>query len=293
MSFITTVEATPSRVLGTFRYLVANGPVPLDVLAARHWPKSTQSEKGKFPTALRLEMVGSGLVVESEGGLEPSPDLPDDVRSSPDMAEARLPFVIADLAMFGAERVRDLAYATAWLLGFDPRDSPGNDTEMVARATEGAVKDLVKVTSDPTYHMLKDWAGYLGLGWEMPGPVNAVRGQGRFVPDPTAFLRVRLADLLPEQGTPVPIRVFRKQLAKKAPIFEGGAIRSEIEEITGSTTEDGTLAASTALALHRIADEGLIELSAPSDASVQSLPLFGQARVAYVTRLSKQRKQPT
>lgn len=281
MSLITTVEATPGRVLGSFRYLVAYGPLKLENLAGQLWPVTTRSERANFDRALRLEMIESGLVEETEEGLNLSSGLPEIIKKGPDTAEKYLPAVITDLVMSGPERNRDLAYALAWYLSLDPRNAPGDDMGALNQAEEDGVKDLINVTSDATYGQFEDWVKYLGFGWLLPASTDGSRV--RLVPDPTQYLRRILPEILPDVGRPMAIADFRNQLAERAPVFEGGYLRDDIDSRTGRPLNTGEIAPTTALALLRLVDEGVIELTAPSDAGVHILPFGESSRVSYIT----------
>ena len=284
MSLITTVEATPGRVLGSFRYLVAYGPLKLENLAGQLWPVTTRGERANFDRALRLEMIESGLVEETEEGLNLSSGLPEIIKKGPDTAEKYLPAVITDLVMSGPERNRDLAYALAWYLSLDPRNAPGDDMGALNQAEEDGVKDLINVTSDATYGQFEDWVKYLGFGWLLPASTDGSRV--RLVPDPTQYLRRILPEILPDVGRPMAIADFRNQLAERAPVFEGGYLRDDIDSRTGRPLNTGEIAPTTALALLRLVDEGVIELTAPSDAGVHILPFGESSRVSYITRNS-------
>lgn len=284
MSLITTVEATPGRVLGSFRYLVAYGPLTLENLAGQLWPVSTRSERANFDRALRLEMIESGLIEETEEGLNLSSRLPEIIKKDPDTAEKHLPTVITDLVMSGPERNRDLAYALAWYLSLDPRNAPGDDMGALNQAEKDGVKDLINVTSDATYGQFEDWVKYLGFGWLLPASVDGSRVQ--LIPDPTQYLRLILTEILPNVGRPMAITDFRRKLAERAPVFEGGYLRDDIDSRTGRLLNTGEIAPTTALALLRLADEGVIELTTPSDAGVHILPFGESSRVSYITRNS-------
>ena len=220
MSLLSNVEPTPARVLGTYRYLVAYGPLPLDALAAQVWPVEVRSDASRVDAVLRLEMIEAGLLDETEEGLRPHPDLPESVRADAAAAVDHLPLALADLVLTGPARNADLAHALAWYLSLDPRTAPGHDTAVVAQAAADGVADLVGITANATFGMFEDWATYLGFGWVLPALGAA--DKTRLVPDPTVYLRRLLPDLLPDVGTPVPVGTFRAHLAERAPVFEGG-----------------------------------------------------------------------
>lgn len=284
MSLITTVEATPSRVLGMFRYLVAHSPLPLEKLAGQLWPKSTRSSNANFDNALRLEMIEAGLLEESDEGLKPHSNLPKALIANTDAAEKHLPEVIADLIMKGGQRNRDLAYGLAWYLSLDPRNAPGDDAVVIAQSRSDGVEDLISVSSNATYGMFEDWTKFLGFGWLLPPVENGTKM--RLVPDPTQYLRWILPKLLPAEGKPMAIGDFRKKLAEIAPVFEGGALREEVDARRGQTLNDNQIAPTTAYALLRLVDEGAIELTAPSDAPVHNLPFGEPSRISFVARNS-------
>ena len=281
MSLLSTVEATPSRMVGTFRYVLHAGPLSWDDVVDRQWPASTQSDASQLPARLRLEMVGLGLLEESEDTVRVSEALPDPVRASPEEAERHLPQTVLDLVLDGTERNADVAIALAWFLGLDPRVTRGQAAALDAIVQEDGLGDVVGEWPGARFGMLEDWAVYLGLGRVLPDPGQRTR----LVPDPTACIRRALEDVLPVAAGAIPIDTFLERLAARIPVFEGGRYRSTVEARVERIGGAEAVSPATALALHRLHEEGALELQSPSDARVNRTLTFGSpSRVAYVTR---------
>jgi hypothetical protein len=281
MSVLSEVYAVPSRLLGVFRYLLhARGQSESTdtlarILAPESLPRradgaSTGEEEGSGREMVRKtvnEAVAMGLLAEAEGEIRLHPGLPEDARD-PEVAEGVFPVTLANL-LFAKERSEnhDFALALAWYLTQDACDAPGTwpDVDRALREQVGG-DQLGMKTSNP-YHMLEDWACYLGFAW-----THALGDKTVLTPDPTAHLMLRLGELLP--GKPRVRHPFPEacsRLAQLCPVFEGGVFRAEVER-QWRPREQNQLSSVTALAWLRLRDEGYVELVHESDANTLILP---------------------
>lgn len=281
MSLITTAEAAPSRLLGLFRY-VASRSLTEEQAEEAVWPKGVRSSEGKFGPEVRREMLELGLVELREGNLLPHPQVPSSAVKTSDHQVDEIALAIALLVMGSSERNHDLAAAIAWFLGLDPLSATGTKGSVLSQISEAGLKDSTRVTSDVTYGQFEDWCRFLGFSWKMPSIGSA--SEERFIPDPTAFLRRFLPALLPEVGVEVRLREFCENLASEAGVFEGGVHRKRVESAIGLSRPPNHLSRSTSLALERLSAEGVIEMSAHSDAEVHVLE-YGNTRVSHISRL--------
>lgn len=215
------------------------------------------------------ECTKLGLFVQDDDMIGLNPALPDTARD-PRKAEDLLPLTLVDL-MWGSlsdlapkpNANDDLGYAAAWYLTLSPLAPPAR-TDLLDLAHP--VTSLAGLTNTNPRDQLLYWLPYLGFAW--PRAISV--GDDTVVPDPTAYLRWVLPDLLPT-GDPKPMAAFLSALQGRCPVFEGGRFRVEVEQITGPRPER-TLSPALAHALLRLRDEGSIVLHTATDTTPVLLP---------------------
>jgi len=187
------------------------------------------------------------------------------------------------LPLYLLERIfvfdKNLAYALAWLLEQDLWRLPEGPDEWVARIAGDGLSEWTSITNDTRVGNFKHWAVYLGFARQLPG-----RG---FEPDPTAILELVLPTIFQEEApSKMLLDTFIQNLGKRFPVFQGGAIRLEVQSRMGRTPS-GVLDMATSLALLHFQAMGLIHLETLSDASVVTFRLPGTARrYTHITWLS-------
>jgi hypothetical protein len=239
-------------------------------------PDAGDPERNRATLANNLrEAKGAGLIVEDEDWYRIAPDAP------PSLVEpdAHPTLVLTDAMLLSPEGRNDaLGYAISWFLDLDPY---GPDAERQEAAVVGGMKNdqvdgITHVTNDHTYGALEGWA--VGLGFTHHSPFDT----GALIPDPTVQLRLRLPSLFAGDKD-LAFAEATTRLARLVPVFEGGRFRKAIP----STRQAGHLSKSTSLAWMRLKQEGLIELTQPSDAeTVVLVDADGFRPVSHVALLS-------
>jgi hypothetical protein len=278
MSFLNQTYAVPGRVLGVFRTVLAlNGQLTEERLAALMAPGALQgeTESGQdMVTATLRECVKCGLLTESDGRFGPTRGLPKEVLSL-NTVDRHLPRLLARLILDPQnEANHDLALALAWFLAQDPYHAPGNwseaQTVLREQLGEGELRIATGLTNADPYNLLEHWAGYLGFAQTLSRRDREVN-----LPDPTAFLRDHLDDLLgTRQGEWQSLAGVMERLSQRCPVFEGGSFRDRVEKSLQGTAlaRDAThFSGTTALAWYRLRDENMIEIKADADAPDQIL----------------------
>lgn len=174
----------------------------------------------------------------------------------------------------------DFARAVAWFLMQSPRRpiqisiNPRSEVQKQMALHEDAVFDLTNRDRFNSFHY---WCRFLGYG-------EVVAGRD-LIADPTSALRRHLPQAMGGDRE-APILSLLGRLAKQTPVFEGGRVRREIEADTKPEfqRESQRLSESTSFALHRLAEEGVLNLLARSDAHALILDLGADAprRVSHI-----------
>jgi hypothetical protein len=248
-------------------------------------PESLQKDRGMDRKANRDmvkntidECLHMKLLVKDDSGerVGINPELPGVVRS-PETAEALLPLTLTDL-LFAEdnEKNHDLGLAIAWYLGQDAYDAPG-DWERVSETLGQTTfaKEIGLNNSNP-WGQLIHWSSYLGFAW-----THSVGGKAVLTPDPTAYLRRRLKQVFDGQlHSSLPLLSVLESLAQVCPVFEGGALRKKVEQVTGPRNASGErrLSSVSVLAWLRLDEEKTIELQFKSDAQPVLFPDGGRTQ---------------
>jgi hypothetical protein len=295
MSVLSEVYAVPSRLLGVYRYLLhARGQSESAdtlgrILAPESLPRrsdgdATAEEEGSGRDMVRKtvgEAIAMGLLAESEGELRLNPSLPESARD-PRRAEAVLPVTLANL-FFAKDCTEnhDFGLALAWYLSQDAYNAPGTWPDVDRALREQVGGDQLGMKNSNPYRMLEDWACYLGFAW-----THSLGDKAVLTPDPTGHLKHRLPDLLPgKPRTRHPLPEVTSRLAQFCPVFEGGFLRVEVDRHV-RPREPSHLSSVTALAWLRLRDDGYVDLTHESDATMMILPDGDLAQpVSHVTLL--------
>ena len=268
MSVLKTAYATPSRIAAVYRFLLAQGrgSVSQEVIQSVLSPATLSNvESQKMVGGAIQESIKMGLVRQDEGRLSLHQDLPVAARDRK-LGVSRLPLTISDLILKGNEENLDLARLIAWYLSQDVTSAPGDRDSISSLLGDQVGSDKLELTNDARYGQFKYWVCYLGFAW-----MHAHGGKEWIVPDPTQQLRWRLPDLFQTKVRLSPGQIS-KRLAEICPVFEGGSIRSQVEDQVGRRP-DRTLSTTTAQAWFRLDEEKLIQLERSSaDAEVYILP---------------------
>lgn len=297
MSVLAQAYAVPSRVLGVYRYLLrARGRsedretlskvLAPDSLIRRADRGATGGEEGggrDMAQAAISECETMGLIAPDGDAVRLHPDLPPEA-IDPELAEAVFPRTLAKL-FFGPSREanHDLGLVVAWYLAQNAYDAPGTVRRVLEELGRQVGEERLRVTNNARYGNFEDWTCFLGFGW-----THALKKGDVFesvlTPDPTAQLRLCLEELFPHgPGTRHAFPAVMARLAAACPVFEGGALRAEVERYV-PRREPNHLSTATALAWLRLRDEGAVQFARESDAEALLLPDGGRTEpVSHAT----------
>ena len=267
--------ASSSRVRGVFRYLLAKSGqresreklekfLSPDSLI-RGGDTDTISRgmiKGTINECLKME-----LLIEGREGddtiVSINPELSADARSK-SKGDGLLPLTVAELMLTGErEANQNLATIIAWYLAQDAYAAPGNWPEMEAALLQQVGADLLGM-NDARYSQFVDWICFLGFAWR-----HSLKDKSLLTPDPTAFLRSAIPSLITQRkGQPTPLGDFIVKLGTHCAVFETGDYRVKVENKVKTRETEQHFSSTTALALLRLQDEKVVELSKRSDAPV-------------------------
>lgn len=285
MSVLGSPLATPSRVRGVFRYLLSKTGQreSYKTLERMLSPESllrdgnTETKKRSMIKETISECVKMDLLIEQIEGDELivaiNSDLPSEVRSK-GKGDELLPHTLAGLMMrTGRDANQDLATVIAWYLSQDAYDAPGKWEGVQAALLKQVGADLLGL-NDVRYNQFEDWICFLGFAWK-----HNLKDKDLLTPDPTAYLRGTISTLIPKRGgQPTSLGDFILKLGTHCPIFETGVYRVEVENKVRTRETEQHLSSTTALALLRLQEEKVIELSKRSDAPVYTFPDGNQSQ---------------
>lgn len=282
--------ACSSRVRGIFRYLLQkNGQREVREKLERYLSPESLVRGGADDGLARSMIKGSineclkmNLLITESDSPEPTvtinPELPEQARSK-SKGDVLLPWTLGSLMISNqSDANRNLASVIAWYLVQDAYAAPSNWGGFEHALIKQIGADKLTM-NDARYSQFADWVCFLGFAWR-----HNLKGQDLLTPDPTAYLRGAMKQLLVKGDSPKPLGQFFKALGERCPVFETGIIRTEIESKIRFRESEQHLSSTTALALMRLADEKVIKLSTRSDAAVYTFP-DGQ-RIKSFTHLS-------
>lgn len=309
MSVYEQAYATPSRILGVYRYLlhakrqrVAREELEA-LLMPEHLPlKDAQSggaggadeepeeKTGVDPRAQIKrtidEAIKMRLVADEGADILLHPDLPAAARS-PASGDQLARRTLTSL-LLSRENVanHDLAKALAWYLGQDVYAAPSSWADVDRDQKYSVEKKALEMTNS-RFGQLVHWSRFLGFAWAHAAAEKAGQKPSRLAltPDPYWQLRWRLAELFAERRSAVlPLAAVVADLAAAVPVFEGGTFRDALEGGLLPTREPHQLSSSTAHAWLRLHDDGLAKLAYRSDGTAYVFPLGdGEERFTEVT----------
>lgn len=267
MSVLKQAFATPSRVTAIYRFLLVHGrgSVSQDAVQAVLSPTTLPHVETQNMVAGAIqESVRMGLVQEQDGRLALHPDLPAAARHRRH-GLARLPLTLTDLLLRGNGENQDLGRLIAWYLAQDVAVAPGDRESVTAALGEQVGSDKLEL-NDARFGQFKYWVCFLGFAW-----AHARDSKEWILPDPTPQLRWRIPEVFGNERRLAPAQATQR-LADACPVFEGGWLRREIEELIGQRA-DRTLSSATANAWLRLDEEKIVGVECGSaDAEVFLLP---------------------
>jgi hypothetical protein len=297
MSVYEQAYATPSRILGVYRYLLrAKGqrvaredleallmpthlPLKVSQPAGEGTDDEPEEKKGEHPRAQVKRAIDEAIkmrlaALEGEDLLL-HPDLPAAARSP--LFDERLARRTLSSLLLSPENAanHDLAKAIAWYLGQDVYAAPSSWADIDRDQKYSLAKQALEM-ANPRFGQLLHWSRFLGFAWAHAAPEKAgQRGsQLALTPDPYWQLRWRLAELFAEQRSAVlPLAAVLADLAAAVPVFEGGTFRNALEGDLLPAREPHQLSSSSAHAWRRLHDDGLAKLAYRSDGTAYVFPL--------------------
>jgi hypothetical protein len=268
--------ASSSRVRAVYRYLVRakDNSEAREQLERRLSPESLLRGGDEDSTSRAMirgtvgECLKMKLIAPAGDDVILSPELPEEVRR-PIEGDPSLPVLLARLMITTENDANaNLCSILAWYLAQDAYAAPGNWLEMdEAIQRQGAAAHLTEM-NNARYSQFEDWVCYLGFAWR-----HALGEKKVLTPDPTAYLRRSLTGLFEgSRGQAMPLGDFITKLGAACPVFETGEFRNRVEALLGPRESEAHLSSTTSLALLRLKEEGLIELSVRGDARLFVLP---------------------
>ena len=274
MSVLSNYTASPTRVLGLYRFLLqhSEGCEKKSVLMRSFMPPVTTNESAGEPRKILAETITAGeslgLWEQADGDLVLRKG-PTNGQVEAGAAEGpteetvtsmRLWTIVSNALWTGNDGNDDLGYATAWFLAQDPARGGWTQSRVSEQIKDTEWSDRTGISESGKYTCFRDWVTYLGLGWHLPS------SSGReLLPDPTAHIRNRLADIFDESGQEMIFPTFIEHIAKISPVMDGGRFRRAVEAERPGRPENH-LSASTVLALQRLEEENVVDLLSKSDA---------------------------
>jgi hypothetical protein len=268
MSVYSVPEASPSRVLGILRFLLATGEyVNRSTLEAMMTPSGlnvdssdeggTDGESGNGRALLQRalkETVRFGLLSEEHKTLR----MGSGVNRKLIKDERWWPLALFELLADAESSNTDLCRALSWFLAQDVTSVPSTWNAMQSNNDVLTALEM----NNASFGQLQHWAAYLGFGWRCGRPQRSV-----FVFDPTPHLKLRLMYELGNNRKEFPAPELLKQLAAWLPVLDGGIFRVDLEKKhvlapLGTTNLSPTLSQS----FRRLNEQGFIEMTHASDA---------------------------
>jgi hypothetical protein len=266
MKIYTTLAPTPSRVLGLVRLLEANNREGISRRELCRLMDPTEYGAGTAPEpdAVR-ELFQAGLeariLEEYRARNEPHIRLitafPEG-QPFPTPLSGHLQNVLARLLLrpeIGGEP-NGFALVCAWFLAQPIGATPqGHNELMTALARSGFPLSELHLNNPARVDMILYWARYLGLVERM----RLIGGSG-VIPDPSAFLRRHLQQLLPTTNSVLSAAEFRTCLGNLCPPLDGGSVRatvlSRLRVLGAPPWPEGRFSDALSFAIRRLHIEG-------------------------------------
>lgn len=276
--------ACSSRVRGVFRYLLQkNGQREVREKLERYLSPESLIRGGEADDVSRSMIKGTvseclkmKLLIADDDAPEPTvminPELPEQSRSKA-KGDRLLPHTLASLMINTvSDANRNLALVIAWYLAQDAYAAPGNWPDFQATVLQQIGAERLGM-NDARYSQFADWICFLGFAWR-----HNLKGNDLLTPDPTSYLRSALKTVVVTGRQPQGLGEFITKLGEYCPVFETGIFRLEIEKKVKFRETEQHLSSTTSLALLRLQDEKLIQLSTRSDAPVYTFSDGQQAQ---------------
>lgn len=273
MSILSNYTASPTRVLGLYRHLLhlPQHRQEEEELRRSFMPPATTDESAGAPRKILTETISAGkslglwskesneLQLQAETADVRSDDSSELDTSEEEATSLRLWKTVVE-ALWTESDNDDLGYAAAWFLAQDPAKGGWTQNRVSEHIKDTEWSNRTGISESGKYTCFRDWMTYLGFGWHVPGT-----SRRELLPDPTAHIRRRLADVFDDPGKKMTFPAFSEHLADLSPVLDGGRFRQAVEADQPSRPENH-VSASTALALQRLEDEHIIELVSKADA---------------------------
>ena len=293
MSVITSLTATPNRLMIALRFVASCGPggVTNEVLQQTLLPgelarNPTGDDEPQGGSAIGDDVVRElrslGMVASGDdGSLTVSPKLTG-------LTEDRFVGYLQEKLLNPEEAAKHgqeaFPPALAWLLCLDPA-SPlaweDNYRGLVERdcGPEGGSFEL---TNRARCNQFVYWARFLGLAWRLE-----IDSRNVVVPDPATAIARNLGRWEANQDR-VPVREFLSRLAVDLPVLEGGTARGAVESIIAADRQrpDGYISSSTSFALRRLERSGRIAMERMADAPALNLDFGPELRAVSHVRVA-------
>lgn len=268
MSVYSVATASPSRVLGILRFVLASQgqcTTRASIEAMMTPPgwnmdRSEASAGDQEPGTGRVllqpaykESVRLGLIEEKDKLVRVGEGVNQKLISD----WRWWPLALFELIAEPQNENEDICRAFAWFLAQDVTSVPAT---WVAMQTKNEILSALNM-NNASFGQMQHWAAYLGFGW------RCGRGRSVFVFDPTAHLKLRLSSEFGSKRKEFSATEFLKHLARWCPVLDDGAYRRELESqhVLAPLTQ-GQVASPLSQALLRLREEGWIEMSHASDA---------------------------
>ena len=285
---ITLVGATPNRLSAIYAHLAEEGGAAQERsrLASLIGPTSLAKsedagEDNAFTDCLGVGMDLGLFAVEGDTVRLTVPPLAGEGANA---FENGLAVRLVDRATSASAPEGAVAGAIAWMLCQNPRAPlkwSGSASMMLRRQQfQPEIAADFGITNDSRFQQAVYWARALGF------VTRSNLGEEVVIPDPTSAIERRLDRILP-RGSEKLLSSFLAELADCCPVFEGGSVRMEVEEMLRPDLrrDAENVSASTALALHRLKLRGIIDLQRLDDGRVLFVEGFlDDGRVSHIRR---------
>lgn len=270
MSVYSVATASPSRVLGVLRFVLASQGecttrasieammTPAGWTTDRGEASAGDHEAGTGRGLLQpayKESVRLGLIEEKEKLVR----LGERVNRKLISERRWWPLALFELIVEPENENQDLCRAFAWFLAQDVTSVP---TTWAGMQSKNEILSALGNMNNASFGQMQHWAAYLGFGWRCGREKRSV-----FVFDPTAHLKLRLSFEFGSKRREFAATEFLKHLARWSPVVDDGAYRRELEtEHVLAPAVPGQITSPLSQALLRLREEGWIEMSHASDA---------------------------
>lgn len=276
-------DGLSSVLLVLWKTLRVMGSMPKDKLLGLCAPSSlshhsTGFEQAQLAQKTLARWTQLGLFVQNSGTVKLSSSVrkldPDGDPEFKAFRAAALDIVLEksnnkDLVKAESGHSADFCFAACWVLGQDVFRFPGGAYgEVESVEMKQIKKNPFAFRNDTRWSGFKDWASFLGLGWNTKIGRTSV-----FSADPTDAIRSHLPSIF-QKSREIPQERFFDQLSRVLPVLDRGEYRRRAEKrFEGNWRPLGNQDVSPAVtrALIRLEIEGLIKIDDRADADERVL----------------------